>query len=176
MPVGTGMWIAGGNHNIVRNNHFWNDWRRGAMLFAVPDQLVCGPAGSVDPSELAGCDPTKVPPSTSYNNEFSGNVMGRTLSGAKDRNGTDFWWDDYAGNTGNCWHDNTGVNSDRASLTATPPLAPVPGQSLPGFLPEDCASSTGTGGPAQEAELLNCFADVTFDSGTCDWFKTPEEP
>jgi hypothetical protein len=176
MPVGTGMWIAGGNHNIVRNNHFWNDWRRGTMLFAVPDQLVCGPAGSVDPSDLAGCDPTKVPPSTSYNNAFYGNVMGQRPNGTKDRNGTDFWWDDYAGNTGNCWHDNVGVNGDRASLTATPPLAPVAGQSLPGFLPEDCASSTGTGGPAQEAELLNCFADVTFDSGTCDWFKTPEEP
>ena len=41
VPVGTGMWIAGGNHNIVRNNHFWDNWRRGTMLFAVPDQLVC---------------------------------------------------------------------------------------------------------------------------------------
>ena len=31
-------------------------------------------------------------------------------------NGVDFWWDDFASNTGNCWHDNTGVNGDRASL------------------------------------------------------------
>ena len=43
VPVGTGMWWAGGNANIVRNNHFYDNWRRGTMLFAVPDQLVCGP-------------------------------------------------------------------------------------------------------------------------------------
>jgi hypothetical protein len=174
-PVGTGLWIAGGNHNVLRNNHFWDNWRRGTMLFSVPDQFVCGPAG-VDPTLLAGCDPTKVPPSTSYNNEFYGNVMGVAPDGTKARNGTDFWWDSYPSNTGNCWHDNTGVNGDRASLTATPPLAPVAGQSLPGFLPEDCASSIGTGGPAQEAELLDCFADITFDTSTCPWFSTPPKP
>ena len=29
VPVGTGMWIAGGNANVVRNNRFWDNWRRG---------------------------------------------------------------------------------------------------------------------------------------------------
>ena len=174
-PVGTGLWIAGGNHNILRNNHFWDNWRRGTMLFAVPDQFVCGPAG-VDPTLLAGCDPSKVPPSTSYNNEFYGNVMGQAPDGTKARNGTDFWWDSYASNTGNCWHDNTGINGDRASLTATPPLAPAAGQSPPGFLPEDCGTSMGTGGPAQESELLNCLGDITFDTSTCPWFSTPPKP
>jgi hypothetical protein len=176
VPVGVGLWIAGGNHNVVRNNHFWDNWRRGVMLFGVPDQLVCGPLGSVDPSQLAGCDPTKVPPSTSYNNEFYGNVMGVAPDGSKQPNGTDFWWDSFAGNTGNCWHDNTGVNGDRASLTSVPPQAPAAGQSLPGFLPEACSSSTGTGGAAQEAELLNCFADISADTSTCDWFATPAKP
>jgi Right handed beta helix region len=174
-PVGTGLWIAGGNSMIVRNNHFWNNWRRGTMLFAVPDQLVCGPAG-VDPAQLAGCDPTKVPPSTSYNNRFYGNVMGRAPDRTRAPNGLDFWWDSFAGNTGNCWFDNTGVNGDRASLTATPPLVPVPGQSLPQFLPEDCATSVGTGGAAQEAELVNCLGDITFDTNTCPWFSTPPKP
>jgi hypothetical protein len=62
-------------------------------------------------------------------------------------------------------------------LTATPPLAPVAGRSLPHFLPEDCASSTGTGSAyGQEAELGNCFADITADTSTCDWFKTPAKP
>ena len=143
----------------------------------MPDQLVCGPGvGSVDPSQLAGCDPTKVPPSTSYNNQFYGNVMGVAPDGSKQPNGTDFWWDDYAGNTGDCWHDNTGVNGDRASLTSTPPLSPVAGQSLPGFLPENCASSTGTGGPTQEAELLNCFADITADTAPATGSRTPAKP
>ena len=77
VPVGTGMWIAGGNDNIVRNNYFYDNWRRGVMLFAVPDQLVCGPIG-VDPALLAGCNPLAVPPSTSYRNEFYGNTMGRS--------------------------------------------------------------------------------------------------
>jgi hypothetical protein len=174
-PVGTGLWIAGGNHNIIRNNRFWDNWRRGTMLFSVPDQFVCGPAG-VDPALLAGCDPAKVPPSTSYNNEFSGNSMGVATDGSKQRNGTDFWWDSYPSNTGNCWHDNTGVNGDRASLTAFPPVGPAAGQSVPPFLPENCATSVGTGGPAQEAELLGCFADITFDTSTCPWFSTPAKP
>ena len=51
VPVGTGLWIAGGNDNIVRNNRFWDNWRRGTMLFAVPDATVCN-----DPSiQVPGC-------------------------------------------------------------------------------------------------------------------------
>ena len=174
-PVGTGLWIAGGNHMTIRNNGFWDNWRRGVMIFAVPDQLVCGPAG-IDPSLLAGCDPLKVPPSTSYNNEVYGNKMGRAPNGTQLRNGTDFWWDQFLANTGNCWHDNTGRDGTRATLTAFPPKSPIPGQSIPGFLPENCATSIGTGGPLQEAELLGCFAAITFDSQSCPWFKTPAKP
>jgi len=174
-PVGTGLWIAGGNHNIIRNNRFWDNWRRGTMLFAVPDQLVCGPAG-IDPALLAGCDPAKVPPSTSYNNEFYGNVMGQAPDGTKAPNGLDFWWDSFPSNTGNCWHGNTGINGDRASLTSFPLQSPIPGASVPGFLPEDCSTSIGTGGPTQEAELLGCFAAFTFDADVCDWFATPAKP
>ena len=90
VPVGTALWIAGGNHNIFRKNRVWNNWRRGTMLFSVPDAFVCGP-----PEHQAGCDPTKT--STSHNNQFYGNVMGRTPSGKRDPNGTDFWWDNLAG-------------------------------------------------------------------------------
>jgi hypothetical protein len=176
VPVGTGMWIAGGNHNIVRNNRFFDNWRRGTMLFAVPDQLVCGPAG-VDPSQLAGCDPAKVPPSTSYNNEYYGNKMGVAPNGSTQRNGVDFWWDQFASNTGNCWHDNTGPNGTRATLTSFPPQSPIAGQSIPGFLPENCATSIGTGGPVQEAELLGCFAAISADTQqSCPWFQTPPKP
>ena len=116
VPVGTGLWIAGGNHNIIRNNRFWDNWRRGTMLFAVPDSTVCAP-----PEHQAGCDPAKV--STSFNNETYGNVMGRDPRGRRDPNGTDFWWDNFAGNTGNCWHDNTGKEGTAASVTSTPELA-----------------------------------------------------
>jgi hypothetical protein len=173
VPVGTGLWIAGGNDNVIRNNYFYDNHRRGTMLFAVPDQLVCGPAGSVDPSQLAGCNPSAVPPSTSYNNQFYGNVMGRSPDGDVMPNGngdvangrTDFWWDQYEGNTGNCWHDNTGPDGTAGSVTSLPP-APV--------LPSACDdTSVGTGGPAQEQELVNCLGDYQFDTGTCPWFTDP---
>jgi hypothetical protein len=168
--VGTGFWIAGGNHNIVRNNRFWDNWRRGTLLFAVPDQLICGPAGSVDPSLLAGCDPLNVPPSTSYRNEFYGNKMGVALDGSQHPNGTDFWWDDYPLNTGNCWHDNTGVDGTAASVTSTP-IGPL--------LPSHCdGSSVGiaVGNLFAETELLGCFAAFEEGVGDCPWFTTPAKP
>jgi parallel beta helix pectate lyase-like protein len=168
VPVGTGMWIAGGNHNLIQNNHFWDNWKRGTMLFAVPDQLVCGPAG-VDPSLLAGCNPAAAQPSTSYNNEFANNVMGKTPDGTSSPNGTDFWWDAFTGNTGNCWHNN-GV------YTSSPSPSPVAGTSVPGFLPEDCSNSTGVTNAANEQELLDCFAAISGGPNACDWFTTPPKP
>jgi hypothetical protein len=180
LPVGTGLWIAGGNDNVIRNNHFYDNWRRGTMLFAVPDQLVCGPAG-INPEQLAGCNPDAVPPSTSYRNQFYGNVMGRAPDGTVLPNGTgdvasgrtDFWWDQYSGNTGNCWHDNTGKEGTAVSVTSTP-AAPL--------LPSACdGTSVGTGGPAQEQELLACFAAIENEEEgeepvTCPWFTTPSKP
>jgi hypothetical protein len=175
LPVGTGLWIAGGNDDVIRNNRFYDNWRRGVMLFAVPDQLVCGPTG-IEPKDLAGCNPTTVPPSTSYRNQFYENIMGIAPNGEILPNGngdvaegrTDFWWDDYVGNTGNCWHDNIGKDGTPSSVTSTPLLA---------LLPSKCDStSVGTGGPTQEAELLNCFADITFESDACPWFTTPSKP
>jgi len=91
--------------------------------------------------------------------------MGRDPSGRRDPNGTDFWWDNFAGNTGNCWHDNVGQGGTGATITSTP-----------NPLPSECKSSSGTGGPAQEAELGNCLAHFTVGTGVCDWFTTPAEP
>ena len=83
------MWIAGGNANVVRNNRFYDNWRRGAMLFQVPDQFVCD-----DPNnQVAGCDPTATVPATSYRNQFYDNKMGVAPNGSVQRNGVDFWWD-----------------------------------------------------------------------------------
>ncbi len=89
VPVGTGMWIAGGNDNMVRNNHFWGNYRRAVMLFAAPDAVVCGPTDT----PVTGCDPNKL--STSYRNSFTGNVMGMAPDGTVKPNGQDFWWDAF---------------------------------------------------------------------------------
>jgi hypothetical protein len=139
------------------------------MLFAVPNQPVCGPAAEGENMQ-AGCDPEGQ--ATSNRNRFHGNVMGRAPGGASAPNGTDFWWDQYPGNTGNCWYSNRG----NGEITSSPPRP---------FLP-DCnggrnpESSVGTGNPANEGELGVCaigFVTGDFDpNGPCPWFRTPEKP
>ena len=66
---------------------------------------------------------------TSCGNRYHNNVMGRPPPGfsfndavdmfgnrhgaegsASLPNGVDFWWDEFAGNNGNCWYDNTGAD------------------------------------------------------------------
>lgn len=165
-PVGTGMWIAGGNHHTVRNNRFWDNWRRGTMLFSVPDSLVCGPAA--EGNEQANCDSTKV--STSHYNNFYDNLMGQQPGGKTDRNGVDFWWDDFGGSRGNCWFRNGG---------------PLPITTDPSPLPncdegEDPATSLGKGNPKNEGELGGCVAAFTtrnFEQpSTCAWLTPPNDP
>ena len=87
----------GGNNNEVRNNHFWDNWRRGAMLFAVPDAFVCGPTTGTAGEQVFGCESGEF--NTSYRNEFHDNVMSEDPSGTPDPNGLDFWWDEFPRNT-----------------------------------------------------------------------------
>jgi hypothetical protein len=158
VPVGTGLWIAGGNNNVVRNNFFYDNWRRGVMLFGVPDSFVCDTPNDPD---VPGCDPSQE--STSHRNRFLGNVMGRTPSGRLRPNGKDFWWDNVQGQLNNCWQNNRGKNGTASSLT-----------SLPTTLPFDCATSDGADAPftnAQQGELLNCTT-----GGPCNWTQTPPRP
>jgi hypothetical protein len=161
-PVGTGMWIAGGNNMTVRHNRFWDNWRRGTMLFAVPDAFVCGEAVE---NKQAGCDESQV--STSHRNRFYQNTMGIDPEGRRDPNGTDFWWDHFANNMNNCWYGNLGKDNNASSVTTDPPL----------ILPSDCASSRGMGlAPDNEAELLECLLSIESDREDCTWFRTPPEP
>ena len=165
-PVGTGMWIAGGNQHTVRNNWFFDNWRRGTMVFSVPDALVCGPAAGGN--EQAGCSAGRM--STSHDNSHHGNRMGVRPDGTADPNGTDFWWDSFPGSRANCWYQNTGPEP----ISTSPPLLP------------DCAdgtnraSSVGTGYPPNEAELASCvaaFETRNYDqNGPCPWVRTPPEP
>jgi hypothetical protein len=157
-PVGTGLWIAGGNNNIVRNNFFYDNWRRGLMLFGVPDSFVCDTPSDPD---VPGCDPSQT--NTSHRNRFFNNIMGRTPSAKIRPNGKDFWWDNVEGQLNNCWQGNRGKIGTAASLT-----------SLPTALPSDCAASEGADPAftnAQQGELLNCVS-----AGPCNWPQTPPKP
>jgi hypothetical protein len=174
VPVGTGMWIAGGNANVVRDNRFYDNWRRGAMLFQVPDLFVCS-----DPNiQLAGCDPAATVPATSYRNRFHGNKMGVAPNGSVQPNGVDFWWDqggisaDPTLNTANCWFDNTGTDGTAASVTGVPSPSGAP----PNNLPADCNNSPSVGAlNGQVAELLTC-STVPEGDPSCPWFTTPPKP
>jgi hypothetical protein len=177
MPVGTGMWIAGGNNNVIRNNRFWDNWRRGAMLFAVPDVFVCGDPGPGD-DQIPGCDPSNPQNThTSFRNRFHNNKMGQAPSGQADPNGLDFWWDQQGilmspANTANCWYDNTGKDGTAGSITGVP----SPDGTPPDNLPSDCSNSLAPSGAlhGQVTELLAC-SGVIGDPG-CPWFTTPPEP
>jgi len=190
IPVGTAMWILGGNNNEFRNNYVWDNWRRGVMLSSVNDALVCGDNPIAGGNQQAGCNPNAPPEqaSTSYRNRFHDNVMGRSPDGVVAPNGsgnvaqgrTDFWWDQWLGSNTNCWYDNVGKDGTAGSLTTTP-AAP--------FLPSSCdpLQSTGTGGPLQDAEVYECFVvyiandqevdgDGPVPHDACPWFQTPAKP
>ena len=118
-PAGTGLLIAGGNGNIVRNNRIWDNWRYGVMLMHIPASA----RGEDNPSATFD---------TSFDNKFSENVMGVAPDGSTARNGTDFWWTEQG--SGNCWQTNSGPRGV-GDVTSDPPAMPLcPGSNfmLPG--------------------------------------------
>ena len=206
-PIGTGMIYFGYNDATVTENWFFDNWRQGTFLQGVPDALIeqfrGSPEGNLD-KEIHCPDSEEAIATTSCDNRYFANVMGQVppdfrphkglklfgnQTGLLDNplpkilpNGVDFWWDEFPGNTGNCWYDNVGPDGTRDSLTGDPRMAPQPGTSPPGFLPEDCASSVGLGVPEKSSQLLRCFlqeselGEGTSNTPVCDWFDTPPRP
>ncbi len=178
VPIGVGVLIAGGNYDTVLNNHIWDNWRRGTMLLAVPDAISCAPNAD---EGAPPCTPQKAA-TTSIDNHYTGNVMGRTPSGQVMPNGVDFWWDEFPTNGANCWDlTNVGQDGQPGTFTSDPPRAPG-NATLPGFLPvQDCRSSSnfGKGNEQKEAVLLACAGEVegtSNDQHACDWFVPPAKP
>jgi hypothetical protein len=167
VPLGTGILVAGGNDDIIRSNHIYDNWRRGAMLLAVPDAISCPPGTTT-------CTPSN-PTSTSFDNRYYDNQLGRSPGGKLKPNGVDFWWDEFPTDTGNCWYSNRGPDGTDASWTGDPQRFAIPGRSVPGFLPEDCGTSTGTGNTAKEAMLVYC-AEAAIGDTKCDWYSRPPKP
>ena len=161
--VGTGMWIAGGNANVVRDNRIYDNWRRGVMLFQVPDAIACAPGANKD------CDARQFPTqSNSHRNRFHDNVMGIAPGGKRRPNGLDFWWAEQAPDRNNCWFDNVGSNGTQGSVTGDPDP-----------LPSNCNESLGTGNAQKFGELATCFAAIESDQqdpALCPWYETPPRP
>ena len=206
VPIGTGVIWAGLNDGNVKDNWFFDNWRSGHLLLAVPDALTS--AGGAEGDIYPGVSCPGAPDnglSTSCSNSFSGNKMGQvppgfefpaaldqfdvphgTINGSEPLpNGVDFWWDEFLGNTGNCWFDNTGFDGNPDSVTGAGEAGPLPSMP-PNPLPdcsggEDPSSSTGQGDPAKEQYLVDCSrgpgpAPPEPPPITCDWWTPPEQP
>ena len=151
VPVGVGVFIAGGNNNEIRGNRIYDNWRRGTMLIHVPDSISDERNLSAD--------------STSHRNRYHDNVMGIAPDGTKLPNGVDFWWDEAPAQEDNCWYDNGEVTTD--------PPGPL--------MPRRCRNtSAGVTYPGKVAtEIGPCAGAITTgnrDGTLCPWFTTPEKP
>ena len=198
MPIGTGIVWPGMNDGTVHDNWIFDNWRHGTVLLAVPDALAGDPEGNVNDGiscPTAPPPPPTSPPSTSCNNLYFDNHMGRAPAGferppgihmfgnrtgsggRRQPNGVDFWWDEFPGNTGNCWFDNTGPNGEVDNVTGSGQGVPpdlLPGRDFP------CDGSVGNGDPVKEAILADCSTysrgDTAEDHPLCYWFEMPAEP
>ena len=145
-PVGTGIFIAGGNDNTIEGNRIWDNWRRGTMLATVPGPVSEPPQDDVD--------------ATSHRNVQRGNVMGVDPEGRPAPNGVDFWWDEAG--RGNCWEDNGAASGDPSPLDVCPgrPVGP------PAF---------GNPAKQSVLASCALWPDPVASS-RCDWFETPPKP
>jgi hypothetical protein len=202
VPIGTGIVYAGMNDARVHDNWIFDNWRDGAMLFAVPDALTTfgGAEGEIYPGvSCLGAPENGI--STSCGNHYSDNRVGQVPPGfefpaALDEfgvphgdpgqqtlpNGNDFWWDEFLSNRWNCWFGNTGPDGTAGSVTGSGDAGRTPGIP-PNPLP-DCAGGTnqdlsiGTGDAAKEAYLLDCSEGPDDETGPldCDWWTPPPRP
>jgi Right handed beta helix region len=192
VPIGTGILYAGMNDARVHDNYIFDNWRNGTFLLAVPDVLTSGGGAEGDVYPGVSCPGAPANGlSTSCNNQYYDNHMGEAPKGFKfpkamDQfgvphgkaaksmpNGNDFWWDEWSGNTGNCWFDNTGTDGTAGSITG-----PGTPSSPPDVLPTDCNTSVGQGDPVRTAYLIECSNGPDDDTGPmdCDWWQAPAKP
>lgn len=151
VPVGVGIFIAGGNANEIRGNRIYDNWRRGTMLINVPDSFSDESKTSVN--------------SVSHRNRYHDNVMGIAPDGTKMPNGVDFWWDEAPDQEDNCWFDNGEATTD------------PPGPLTPSNCDNTSAGVTYAG--KFSGELAPCAGSIAgggYDANTCPWFRTPPKP
>jgi hypothetical protein len=194
VPIGVGVIYPGMNDARVHDNWIFDNWRRGTMLFTVPDAFVNGaPEGSIDPG--ISCPTAAAGLSTSCNNRYFGNRMGQVPPGfefpkALDRfgtphgtgsgplpNGTDFWWAAWIGNTDNCWFDNVGSDGTEDGITSDPPRDPL--EAAPNDpLYSSCDNTVATLADAKYTILIDCSEGPDSETGPldCDWWRPPPRP
>lgn len=161
LPAGTGLVLAGGNHNLYEDNAFYDNWRQGTFQFFVPAIL----RGEDDP--LLQFD-------TSNFNTWRDNRMGVNPNGSVQPNGVDMAWDGEG--EGNCWEGNTGPDGGPATTEVSDGSGRAP---LPLPLPADCdARLPFIPGPgiAAAASCATYSRDTDPNPPLCGWFSTPAPP
>ena len=166
-PVGTGLWIAGGNQHEVRGNHFYDNWRRGTMLFSVPDSLVCGPAAGGN--EQAGCNAGR-------DVDVALQPAVREPDGRPRRTGPPTATGPTSGGTPTRAAAAT-AGSATSGRSRSPPTRPAFCRTATRARTRRRASARGR---PNELELIRCvaaFETRNFDpDGPCPWIRTPSEP
>ena len=187
------------NDARVHDNYIFDNWRDGAMLFAVPD--IAHHGGGAEGDIFPGISvrvrrPTGSPRRAATSSSATAWAGRRTASATRDvidmfgnvhahddakpkkPNGNDFWWSEFfAQNTGNCWYGNTGYDGTAATVTG-------PGEAgrLPASRPRCCRRTAppawATTTSPKIVYLLDCANGPDEDTGPQDrdWWTLPAKP
>ena len=90
-------------------------------------------------------------------------------------NGVDFWWDEFPGNVGNCWFDNTGSDGTAASRDRPGRRARRP-SSCPRTARTARVTATPPRRPSSSTARCGSAARPPPTVPACDWFTNPPEP
>jgi hypothetical protein len=150
--VGTGVLVAGGNRNLLRDNWIYDNWRWGAAQLGVPASV----RDDNDPEHQSD---------TSNGNRYVDNRMGVRPDGTRDPNGVDFWWDEQG--VGNCWTGN--VTAGGGAVKSDPNA--LPGCSNPSSNPANQPLKLGRQVPCTAWDPQSNPRPVG-----CDWFDVGPEP
>jgi len=158
-PTGVGIVLYGGDHNIVRYNEVFGNYKWGIASFSGPGELFVANEGD-DAKNL--------------NNQIVENGLGR---GGLDPNGEYDIWNDASGG-GNCWAGNS-ANSTFAPGNGKTPLAQIyPACPQPEVLNDQAKSLNITAGLqinlAEESDpttILGYAASTPPQNQQCTWVR-----
>ena len=154
VPVGTGVLIGGGNRNLLKANHIYDNWKWGVVL----GWVAAVNRGERDPDRQND---------TSHGTVFQDNKMGMRPDGTADPNGYDFAWDGQG--MRNCWQGNTSKSGPAHQFQG-------PGGGVPACPGSDVSRPSD---PALYSMVVPCFAWDPRNNPRpvgCDWFDVPPEP
>ncbi len=158
-PTGVGIVLYGGDHNVVRKNRVFGNYKWGIASFSGPGELFVANEG----------DDAK-----NINNQVVDNVLGR---GGTDPNGEYDIWNDASG-AGNCWAGNS-ANSTFAPGNGKVPLAQIyPACPQPEVLNDQAKSLNITAGlqidlanESDPSTILGYAASSPPQNQQCSWVR-----